>query len=311
MPAVEKVLDLNESLGLASGQMKQIRVKTGHFTINAHLNSTNPGERLFVMLHGARKAPKNESRAAFVRYDWDALYPGPILAISDPQTEDDWGTAVPRSGMYAGTIENDLVPEVNALIDKVCAELGLDPGKVVMYGWSAAGSAAILIAARRQAGAGVIAVCPGLRPENYRPQVVAAAVKAAGGTVEQWETMRQTEPLRLQPLAAIQHSIKNNSKTRFAISQCMDDANHMARHYRGLWQRFNVDPDGGIDATGHIMTLPYDSELGHGHEPAEISRPLLKAALDFFDGKLDSTTRSAPPQPKSKRMGKAKARMMA
>jgi hypothetical protein len=302
----ETVLQLNEPFNLPAKGMKTIRVNTGKFTVNAHVNSITKGDRLYVIFHGARRSGKVDGRSCFVRHDYDSLYDGPILSLSDPQTEGTWGTALPRSGMFMGTFENDLVPETNALVDKVCDELGIDRSRVVFYGSSAGGSAAILTGSRREAGCGVLAVCPGLRVEQYREQIVAAAAAAAGGTLQDFERVKNEQAYRVNPLKAMGASIGAGRKVKYFIAQSLDDAFGLNRHYRGLWKRFEIDADGGVDSTGNVFAVTYVGS-GHGREPDELCRPLLKMANEFFDGKIGSVAAGAPAAKKAAPAKAAKA----
>jgi hypothetical protein len=80
-----------------------LRVRTGHFTINASINTLCKADRLVVTFMGSRGGGRDSVaslRPMFARRQWDVLYRAPILAISDPQTQVDWDTTVPREGLY-------------------------------------------------------------------------------------------------------------------------------------------------------------------------------------------------------------------
>src|SRR5690349_3572061 len=121
------VVDLNGDWTIPAKAITVMRVKTGYFTVNISINTLRPAQRLVVTFQGARAGGKDTTtarRPMFARRNWEALFNAPILAISDPITEIDWNSNVPRCGFYVGTIEHDLAPELNALIDVVCAKLG-------------------------------------------------------------------------------------------------------------------------------------------------------------------------------------------
>jgi pimeloyl-ACP methyl ester carboxylesterase len=237
----------------------------------------------------------------FSRRHWDALFRSPILAISDPQTEVDWQTSGQRAGFYIGTFEHDLVPEILALINKVCDELGIGREKVVLYGASAGGTAALLVGSRRREQTGVIAVCPYLRPDKYREQVVEIAARAAGGDVAAWEKMAEATPWRANPLTALRDGLNEGNDTRVVVAQNLKDKTTINRHFPGIWRRFDIPPEGGLSANGRVMTMMYDADAaGHGHEPTELSLPLMRAAYEFFGNPIEE-----PPK-KEKKFSKAK-----
>ena len=280
-------LTLNEDWDLAaeSSDLRAMRVKTGHFTITCSLNVRHRADRLLVILSGARGAGKenDNKRMQFLRRDWDTLYKLPILAISDPATETYWGSDVPRAGLYLGTAENDLVPEINALIDKVCGELGIDTSRVIVMGASAGGSSAVLIAARRQVGYG-IGVCAPMYTEKFR-KIIAAAMQVMGGTTDDWVRLSTETPWRTHPLAAIRNAADSGRKIRVVIAQNIQDPATLNKHFAKMCQRMSINPSaGGISSDGTLMGLLYDDwEGGHGFESKSFSGPLWRRALQYFD----------------------------
>ena len=272
-----------------------MRVRTGRYTVNVSINTIRKADRLVVTLHGARGVTEdaaNLTRPMLVRRNWEALFESPILAISDPQTETDWNVKVPRCAFYMGTVENDLVPEINALIDVFCAKLGIPVENLLMYGSSAGGTSAILVGSRRTTKTGIVAVCPFLRTDRYHEGVVATAVRSSGATMEQFEQMQQHAPWRFDALVALKDAHRQSRDIRLFVGQNVKDKSTVTRHFPAVWRRWNIDPEGGVSPGGRVMTAIYDSaEAGHGHEPPEYSRPLWQEALKFFDTPLTTVAR--------------------
>jgi len=283
----DTVVDLSGPLNIPANAMTIMRVKTGVFTVNVSINTLVKADRLMVTFQGARGGGKdtlNSRRPMFGRRNFEQLFNCPVLAISDPQTEMEWGSHLPRVAMYAGTFKDDLVPELNALIDKVATELGIPLDRVAMYGSSSGGSSAMLVAARRKTKTGVIAVVPFLRPEKFREEVVAITARAAGGSIEEWHQILANQPWRYNPLVAVKDSLVAGNDLRVLVAQNIKDKVTINRHFAGLWRRFDIDPEGGVSPDGKVMAVLFDSpDAGHGHEPPECSRPLMKLAYDFFD----------------------------
>ncbi|HEX4511008.1 MAG TPA: hypothetical protein VH328_13040 [Burkholderiaceae bacterium] len=303
----ETVVDLNEPFNIPEKAITVMRVHTGNFEINVSINTLRPADRLVVTFQGARgggKETTNSRRPMFGRRNFDALYECPILAISDPQTELDWDSHLPRVGMYLGTFGNDLVPEINALIDKFCQELKIPLGRVVMYGSSSGGTSAILIGSRRKHPTNILTVVPFLRPDKYREEVVAITARAAGGTLEDWNRGMIAQPWRYNPVVALRDAITAGSDIRCVVAQNARDKVTINRHYPGLWRRFEIDPEGGVSPDGRVMTVMFDSpEAGHGHEPDDYARPLVKMAYAFFDKPIED-----PKDKKSKVRERAESR---
>ena len=286
-------LDLAGPLNIPEKAIVVLRVKTGRFTLNISVNTLRRSDRLVVTFMGARggsaKDNANARRPMFARRDWDVLFDAPILAISDPQTEIDWDSSVARAGFYLGTFKDDLVPEIHALINKVCDEIGVSRDRVVMYGASSGATSAMLVGGRRREGTGIIAACPFLRPDNYRTQVIEIGSRAAGGTLADWERMSEEAPWRNNPLTALRDGLVAGNNVRAVIAQNLKDKSTINRHFPGLWRRFDINPEGGISPDGHVMAALYNAPAaGHGHEPPKLSRPLVTMAYEFFDRPLGS-----------------------
>ena len=299
----ETVLDINDPLVIPERAITVMRIKTGYFTVNVSINTMCKADRLVVTLQGARGGGKdttNSRRPMFGRRNWDALYECPILSISDPQTEMEWDSHLPRVGMYIGRFQNDLVPELLPLIDKFCEALQIPLGRVVMYGSSSGGTSAMLVGARREHPTQVIAVVPFLRPDKYREEVVAITARAAGGSLEDWNRGIAEEPWRFNPIFAVRDAIATGRDLRVVVAQNTRDKVTINRHFPGLWRRFDIDPEGGVSPDGRVMAVLFESaEAGHGHEPEEFSRPLVKLAYEFFDSPLVATAKPGKNKDKS------------
>jgi hypothetical protein len=281
---------LGEPLPLAERSISVLRVRTGAFTLNLSVNTLRRTDRLVVTFTGARSAAKEAANSRwpmFERRGWDALFDAPILALSDPQTELDWDADLPRVGLYIGRFADDLVPELLALVDAVCDRLAVPRDRVVFYGACAGATAALLVASRREAATGVIAVGPWLRPDKFREPIVAQAARMAGGSVEDWERQGREQPWRQNPLVAVRDAIQAGRPLRVVVAQNLKERVTLHRHFPGLWRRFDIDPDGGVSPDGRVMAMLYESDdESQLHEPAALSRALVRQAYAFFDAPL-------------------------
>lgn len=284
--AATETVDLHGDWAVPSKAVTVMRIKTGKFTVNVSINTTRMADRLVATFHGARgitKDPTSTTRPMLVRRNWEALFECPVLAISDPLTEVDWNVNVPRCAFYMGTLKDDLVPELNALIDVFCAKLGIPVDNTVLYGSSAGGTSAILVGSRRTTRTGIIAVCPFLRPDRYHEGVLSTGLRALGATRDEFDQMMQETPWRFDPMVAVKDAQQSGRDVRLFVAQNLKDKSTILRHFPAVWRRFNIDPEGGVSPGGRVMTAIYDSvDAGHGHEPPEYSRPVWQEALKFF-----------------------------
>lgn len=302
-----EVVDVDSPLDIPRDAVTVMRIKTGHFTVNVSINTLVKADRLMVTFQGARGGGKGAAdvrRPMFGRRNFEALFQCPILAISDPQTELEWGSHLPRVGMYFGTFDHDLVPELNHLIDRVAQALGIPLDRVSMYGSSSGGTSAMLVGARRTTKTGIIAVVPFLRPDKFREEVVAITARAANGTMEMFHKVLETNPERFNPIAAIRAGLAAGADLRVVVAQNLKDKVTVKRHFPALWRRFDLDPEGGVSPDGHVMAVLFDSiEAGHGHEPEDLSFPLVKLAYDFFDKPLQVASAEDLARRKARRAG--------
>lgn len=280
------VLTMDEDWGLAASEdIRVMRVKTGHFTVTSSLNTRQKADRLLVILSGARGAGRDTDvkRMQFLRRDWDALYKMPILAVSDPATEVYWGGEVPRAGLYLGSADHDLVPELNAMIDKICKELGISTDRVIIMGASAGGTAAMLIATQRKV-ARAVAICAPFFTEKFR-KIISAAMGAMGGTTDDWVRMSSQSPWRTHPLSAIKRAAEQGNDVRIACAQNLQDPPMYNKHFTKMCKFMSINPSsGGISTDGTLMGMLYDDwEGGHGFESKSFSGPIWHRSLEYFD----------------------------
>lgn len=297
MPATRKglfepasvVTDLSAgNLGIKEGDVTTLRVNTGNFLVNAMVNNRKKGDRLIVTFHGARRSKAGAANNAplFLRHDWEEIYGCPILSISDPLGEGNWGIGMPKPSMYFGNFDHDMVPETNALIDQVCDEVGVSRDSVVMYGASSGGTAALLTGSRRDYKTGVIAVCSYLRQQKAREQVLKMIAEAMGGDLKRLNQTVKEKPERLSPLHAMEQAYQAGRDFRAVIVQNTLDVALMNNHFPALLQRFRIDMEEGKDPTGRILAMTYTSEEGHGQEPDNLVMPLIKTAFEHFDSPI-------------------------
>lgn len=285
--AAKRDVTIDENWGFKGKQhMQALRVTSGHFPINISVNTRTPGDRLTVVLSAARKAAGQGDKGLlpqFQRRDWDALYGGPVLAISDPANELDWKSDVLRAGLYMGNFQHNLVPDIMAIVDKVCEETGVSKDRVVFTGGSVGGTAAILMATQRPV-ARALTTCAPTKLDRYR-HVIAAGLQVMGGQLGDWQRIIDDEPWRIHPIVAIDRAVEQGKDVRIVMAQNLHDPATLKKQFDPFCTTHGIDSAvGGISTNGAIMALLYDDwEAGHGFESKEFSRAMWNRALQFFD----------------------------
>lgn len=279
------VLRLGQPLGLAMAAVTPVRVKVGRFVLNAAVNALRPADRLYVTFHGTRRSGKSEGTdrsPLFWGMDRHDLFQAPLLAISDPLAEKVWGAGMPRIATYFGTFAHDLMPELNALVDQVCEELGVARGHCVMYGAGSGGTAALLAGAARPCKASVIAVNPQMRVDKYPSQMIALAARAMGGTAEQWLDTLDRQPGRMDPGFAMRHAMARGADFRAVLAHAAGEAEDRPRRWLKTLKQFGLGPQGGVDATGRVLALSFGAVTGAAEGRSEVPAEVLTRAVRHF-----------------------------
>ena len=198
---------------------------------------------------------------------------------------------MPRSSMYVGSLDHDLVPEVNALVDQVAAELGIAEDRIVFNGMSA-GAASVMLVASRRRSARIVASNPVCHLDQYPRWILDAWLAHTGRTREELQTLRAREPWRVDGLAAFNHGLAQGSDLRMFIAHNLADRSTTQRHYPAIRQALGVaDEMGGIGANGHALVTVYQ-QPSHMQEPFGV---LIGAAMAWFDSPADAAVPPALP----------------
>lgn len=284
---VDTLHTMAQPLDLTPGQVHVRRVETGHYRVNIAVNTSTPGRRLIVMLHGAR-ADAAEHAALFRRISWSNLLGCTILSISDPVSEPLWPTPMPRSSAYIGSIAHDLVPEINALVDKVAAELGVAAEDIVFDGMSA-GAAAVMLVASRRPCARIVASNPVTTFSQFPRWVVDAWLACTGHSRADLAAAIAESPWRFDAPQAVLRGLAQGHDLRLFIAHNLADRGTTVRHYPALREALGVtEMDGGLGADGRALVTVYR----HHSHMVEPFGSLMQAALAWFE--LPAGSRPGP-----------------
>lgn len=220
--------------------------------------SAETGLPLFVFFCG--HVDRTTTRLpAFQRWSWHDQLPGHTLFISDPllKRTEDLGL-----GWYIGTRKKDLNPQISRLVSQVATTLGTPESKIVFYGSSGGGFAALR----------ALVEMPKAQAVAINPQVI--LTKFEGNSLNRYldrffDGMSKAEFQK-------SHSYRNSILSRMSIIkgsriiyvQNTLDAHHMSEHFPLLFRKEenswrsryfeNVELILFEDARGHGVGEPKD-----------------------------------------------------
>lgn len=229
------------------------------------------GDYLFVLLSGATKDRSLVRLPYFNRHTWAQDFPGSVLCVSDPTLDLD-GTI--RLGWYFGTAQNDATEELAELARSIARNLGVPDRRIVFYGSSGGGFAAMMLAARMERALAV-AINPQTVLIRYaKEHSLRKFLAVCLGSMSKEEAHEK----HLKRLSAIAGWERSNS--RCLLVQNILDGHHFRQHFRPFIRRFGI-PEGGLSDDGRMGSLLYEDERGHVGEPRQMLPEILDRALSL------------------------------
>lgn len=268
---------LQAGLDVKPGSVQLMRVLTGQHSIALGLNTRVVNDHLVVSFHGVR-ADLEVDCAALRNLTWADAIGSAVLALSDPLCESAWPGQAPRGAGYCLSLEGDPDAEINALIDRVAAELSVAPERVVLSGNSIGAAAAMRIAARRPVGRAVI--CNPLTDVDGLRRYVDAWLRRMGCTRERFDTLRAQSPGRFEAVAAWQHGLAAGHDLRLVVLQAVGDRLAQQRQHPNLCAALGLDAQrGGPSANGRVLLVLHEGER-HGLEPTQAMHQLARQVFE-------------------------------
>lgn len=232
-----------------------------------------PGaDRLFIMLNGA--VDRSKPLPVFARWNWGKALGGHVLAVCDPTLflDDEL-----RLGWFVGNRTMDPMRALHRTVETVRGLLGIAADRMVFYGSSGGGFAAIVAAAGLPQGRAV-AINPQTDITLYYPRAVANITKvfAAGWTPQR---CLDAYPLRWSALAAIADARRGDRDLRVFYAQNLVDRGHHSRHFLPFCKQVKAPPTGGLSVDATVLTHVFSSPEGHGAEPPEVVKYVVTHGL--------------------------------
>lgn len=225
------------------------------------LLSRRKGDQLYVFLGGAVPDRAQASLPRFSRFSWRDDMPGTVMCIADPSLYLD---SKLRLGWYFGTANHDVIQGLTTLIRAVGQALGVADDKIVLWGSSGGGFAAMQLAARLGRGATAVAVNA---QTNILAYGIQPSVKAFLRSCLDNLPRDKAQSLFAARLSALDAWSSPDARTaRCILIQNRRDLHHFKDHFQPFLA-IHRDPSQLATAPGRIWGYVYDHPGGHGAEP--------------------------------------------
>jgi acyl carrier protein len=264
-------------LRLAGLNKKAFSVQVEGLHYDCYLNRRRGADRLFVLLAGAID-PKIHKLPHFARWNWAPVLGGSVLCINDPTLR---LNPTLRLGWYLGDKDRDGVQGLLRIARNVAARLAIPAGRIIFYGSSGGGFAAIAAASRMRDGRAV-AINPQLDITLYSATSVVRKAAAVFDKDADPPTLRRRYPLRWSARMAFRAARQVGKGTRLVIVQNEQDTHHYEEHYKPFCDELGLPYGGGVNAEGDAMSMVYSSPSGHGAEPIDVAREIIATGFPFL-----------------------------
>lgn len=263
MPELDKIVSLGQ---LSEGNLKFF-IDGGCFD-TFFVKKDSP--YLFVFFSGARN-PEKSILPHLDRWSWANKFPGSCLYISDPSYYIDPDNL--KLAWYVGPENNDYVKSIVKLIRKVSFLLLVDLSKVILYGSSGGGFAALKVLGEMNDGV-AISINPQTNILRYTPSHVNNFIKIVYGKLRD-EISEKFKDERL----SVYSGLARLNKGKFILLQNVQDEFHYINHYLPLCAYLGISPENNRDQLKFYNTWLYDCESGHGPEPKDLVPKLIDVAI--------------------------------
>ncbi|MFK3988954.1 hypothetical protein ACI2JM_01385 [Psychrobacter sp. NPDC064578] len=257
-----------------TGSRKEISFKgeIGNLPFSAYLYIKPNTDKLFVMLNGAINQKREAGIPVYQRWSWHEEFPGSVLYITDP-------TLLKYTDIilawYVGDKLNRVDIRLADFVTRVAAKLNVS--KIVPYGSSGGGFAAIQLASNIGNGCIAVAINPQTIVFNYLEEAVDKYIHLC------WHGFDKANLRNDLSFNAIEnYQIK---KPKILYVQNKVDIFHYDDHFIPFVNALGLDKDliqqPLNEQSGAVKVLLYDHESGHAAEPKDLLQEIFSAIDDF------------------------------
>jgi pimeloyl-ACP methyl ester carboxylesterase len=173
-------------------------------------------------------------------------------------------------GWYLGTDEHDASEELSRFIRRFAAALGIPEDKIVIWGSSGGGFAALALASRIEK-ATAVAVNPQTDIFAYE---IARHVQAVRSCCFRNQTAQYIQE-HFGPRVNMAQAWRSNRSSRAILIQNKLDAHHYACHFKPYWEALGGTAEGGASADGRHYAWIYSDSRGHAPESEQMIPDIL------------------------------------
>ncbi|AXC50729.1 hypothetical protein DRW48_14510 [Paracoccus suum] len=207
----------------------------------------------------------------FSRGRWarEGIFPGDVLCIADPTLELDERLCI---GWCIGDERNDAIPQLAEFVSSFARAGSIPSERIVIYGSSAGGFAALALAAQIE-GSTAVAVNAQSDAMNYEITRHVANFRAAAFGNASPDAIRAAFRLRVDMSARWQ----TVTRSRAILVQNELDVHHYRDHFLPFWTSIGGDPVPplGLSQAGPHAAWIYRDERGHVPESVEMARQIM------------------------------------
>ena len=236
-----------------------------------YFSSEHP--RLFILPSGATDRNKI-TLPYFNRWTWAAAgkFPGHVLCIGDPTLElhDEM-----RLGWYLGKDTHDATDELCSFVQRFAETLGIPEDKIVFWGSSGGGFAALALASRIE-GSTAVAINAQTDALAYHVAGVVDMVRDLCFDGRSAVDIQQMFGRRVN----MEKAWVNNRNSRAILVQNKLDTHHYNCHFQSYWTALGGNPEGGWTADGRHCAWLYEDKRGHGPESEQMVVEILRLIDD-------------------------------
>ncbi len=257
---------------------KDVAIPWGRLIYHCRLRIVPAAKFLCVQLNAAKKP--SDGLPVFSRWNYGKLLRAHILSICDPTFFLNGAILV---GWYLGNREENATAALPAIAAQCAAGLGLPPDRIVFYGSSGGGFAAIQAAAASPNGK-AIAINPQIGLQHYFRRATGNYLKNIAGCSSQTEA-RRVFGERWNAIDSVRRAIAEERPPKIVIVQNINDSFHFKEHFGPFAEAFGLSLTEKASTAGDgFMSILYDGPKAHGGEsPAEIAR-INDEAIPFLLG---------------------------
>lgn len=257
-----------ETLSLADGNCVAYMLNGNSWSFPALYYPGSKSKSLFVMLPSAADR-KKMTLPVFSRWTWatKGVFPGNVLCIADPTLDlsPDLGL-----GWMLGKKESCATTELAGFIIDLAQREGIPHHKIVIYGSSAGGFAALALAACIE-GATAVAINTQTHALSYEISRQVALVRQHCFDNLTAEEILHDYPERVN----MEARWKNVKESKVFLVQNLTDVHHYDVHFSPFWKSLGGDPVLGISHAGRHTAWLYEQEGGHIPETMEMAREII------------------------------------